>query len=163
MCPLDFFDRYPLFYQTSKTGSSSNRLNQRYRSLIQNNQEILRGASILDLASHDGRWSFAALKSEATKVTGIEGREGLVRHGLKNMEEYGIPRERYHFTCGDVFQELDSLQPGSFDVVFCFGFFYHIMNHMLFLTKIQRLRPRYLVIDTRDLVRVSVVAKSIAL
>ena len=118
MCPVDFFDKYPLFYQTSKTGPWRNRLNRRYCALIESNQEILRRASVLDLASHDGRWSFAALKNGAGKVTGIEGREELVRNARENMEVYGIPRDRYHFILGDVFREIEELRRGSFDVVF---------------------------------------------
>ena len=148
MGAVTFFDTYARFYETSKTGPWRNRLNQRYRALIESNQEILRGASILDLASHDGRWSFAALKHGAARVIGIEGREELVRNARESMEAYGISRDRFHFILGDVFREVDDLERGSFDVVFCFGFFYHTMHHVLLLSKIQRLASRYLLLDT---------------
>lgn len=65
-----FFDTYPRFYETSTTGPISNRLNKRYRALIEANEAIICGKSVLDLASHDGRWSFAsslALCSESRR------------------------------------------------------------------------------------------------
>jgi hypothetical protein len=145
---MEFFDAFPRFYETSKTGPWPNRLNGRYRALIQSNQQIIAGASILDLASHDGRWSFAALKNGAKKVVGIEGRRELVQHSMDTMELYGIPRSRYRFICGDVFEEIGAFGEDEFDLVLCFGFFYHIMNHMLLLENVKRLRPQYLLIDT---------------
>ena len=38
-------------------------MNERYEALIAINKDIFDGARVLDLASHDGRYSFAALKT----------------------------------------------------------------------------------------------------
>jgi len=146
--PNHFFDSYTAFYNSSKTGNSPNRLNNRYQALIHSNKGIIKNSSILDLASHDGRWSLAAIENDAKRVLGIEGREELVKKSFENMKKYGIASEKYSFVVGDIFEKIKELKPKEFDVVFCFGIFYHIMNHMLLLTEIKRLQPRYIILDT---------------
>jgi hypothetical protein len=143
-----FFDGYPKYYSTSVTGAAPNRLNCRHRALIVANEAIIAGKSVLDLASHDGRWSFAALSVGAERVLGIEAREHLVLNATAAFQEYGIAKDRYEFIQGDVFDEIDKIEPGSIDTVFCFGFFYHTLHHLLLLSKIARLKPKYLIIDT---------------
>ena len=56
-----FFDAFPKFVETSQTGPWCERLNARYLALVHANRDIIRGATVLDLASHDGRFTFAAL------------------------------------------------------------------------------------------------------
>ncbi len=143
-----FFDSYPRFYVTSKTRAEPNRLNHRYRALIESNEAMIRDKSVLDIASHDGRWSFAAHKAGARHVLGIEARPYLVEHAQANMRAYKVPEGQVDFVIGDVFQEIDRLQPGAFETVFCFGFFYHTMHHMLLLSKIARLKPEHVIFDT---------------
>ena len=145
---MNFFDKYPNFYLTSNTTSFPNRLNRRYNALIESNEKLIKNSVVLDLGSHDGRWSFAALKNQASRIIGIEGRKHLVENSFKNMKKYGIPSEKYSFIYGNIFQELDKIKPSSIDVVFCFGVFYHIMNHMLLISKIKKLNPKYLILDT---------------
>jgi len=145
---LGFFDEYPRYYSTSAVGATPERLNERYRALIEPNEELIRERTILDLASHDGRWSFAALKAGARHVTGIEGRSYLVESAIANAREYGIVEERYRFMAGDLFDQIEVVQTDSIDTVFCFGFFYHTPHHMLLLSKIARLNPKHLILDT---------------
>jgi Methyltransferase domain len=142
-----FFDAYPRFYETSTIGPR-NRINQRYRALIESNAEIIRGKCVLDIASHDGRWSFAAHKAGARYVLGIEMRDHLIRHAQDNMRVYGVPQGQVEFVQGDVFQKLDELEPGRFETVFCLGYFYHTLDHMLLLNKIARLQPTSIILDT---------------
>jgi 2-polyprenyl-3-methyl-5-hydroxy-6-metoxy-1,4-benzoquinol methylase len=142
-----FFDAYPRFYETSTIGPR-NRINKRYRALIEPNREIIRSKSVLDIASHDGRWSFAAHEAGARHVLGIEAREHLVKNSQDNMRAYQVPEDQVEFVLGDVFQKLDQLEPGRFETVFCLGFFYHTMHHMLLLNKIARLRPTHIILDT---------------
>jgi 2-polyprenyl-3-methyl-5-hydroxy-6-metoxy-1,4-benzoquinol methylase len=143
-----FFDQYPRFFSTSKIASAPDRLNQRYRALIQANTGVISGRRVLDIASHDGRWSFAAHKAGAEYVLGIEARQRLTDAARANMIEYRVPAGKVEFVHGDVMVELDKLEPGSFDTVFCFGFLYHMIDHMALLRKIARLQPTNLVIDT---------------
>jgi len=144
-----FFDNYPLYYATSLTGAMPNRLNQRYRALIGANEAIIAGKTVLDIASHDGRWSFAALGIGAKRVVGIEAREHLVKSADATFHTYGVAEDRYQFVQGDVFDEIEKIEPGSIDTVFCFGFLYHTLHQLLLLSKIARLKPRHLIIDTQ--------------
>jgi precorrin-6B methylase 2 len=143
-----FFDQYPRFYDTSETGAVPGRLNARYRALIAGNLQAIRDRTIVDLACHDGRWSFAALMAGARHVIGIEARPELVQSAEANLNHYRIVEDRYRFIVGDAIEQLDSIQPDSIDTVFCFGFFYHTPHHMLLLSKIARLNPRHLILDT---------------
>lgn len=144
-----FFDRHPAFLDSSQTNTHPNRLRKRHEVLIDLNQKILCGQSILDLASHDGRWSCAALECQAKYVLGIEGRKDLVQHANGHMKRYDIPDADYDFITGDLFDEIKKLTPGQFDVILCFGFLYHTAHHMLLLQEIKRLKPKYLILDTQ--------------
>ena len=145
---VNFFDEYSSFYKTGQTGTKPKMLNARFHSLIENNREIIENATILDLANHDGRWSLAALKNGAKKVYGIEGKKELVEKGLENMKKYEIPEDKYNFVVGDIFEEIKKIPSREIDVVFCFGIFYHVSNHMELLKEIKKLQPKYLILDT---------------
>jgi hypothetical protein len=144
--PQRFFDAFPRFIDTSETGPWLERLNARYVALIQSNRELLTGASVLDLASHDGRFSYAALRSGAARVVGIEHEPRLVVKSRENMEFYNVPSRQYDFVSGDMFTAIENVE--RCDVVFCFGILYHINDHMLLLSKIAAAEPRFLIIDT---------------
>ncbi|MDP9332150.1 MAG: methyltransferase domain-containing protein [Actinomycetota bacterium] len=144
--PTRFFDHFSRFVETDELGSVVDRLNARYLGIIHENRELIEGATILDLASHDGRFSFAALQNGAAKVVGIEFGADLVRKSLANMEYYNVPADKYEFLSGDIFELIDQIE--DCDVVFCFGIFYHINSHLLLLTKIAELDPRTLIVDT---------------
>jgi hypothetical protein len=145
---MHFFDTYSEFYTTSTTGSSSNRLNSRYLALIESNLVLIQNKTILDIASHDGRWSFAAIKNGAKKVIGIEGRKYLVDNAIKIMDHYRISNDSYSFIAGDIYDYITTLRAGVIDTVFCFGFLYHTINHIQLLAEIKRLGPKYIILDT---------------
>lgn len=140
-----FFDAYPRFFQTSHTSAWPDRLNARHEAIIETNRDALVGARVLDIASHDGRWSFAALKAGVAHVTGIEPRAELVAEAEASMRAYGVSNERFRFVTGDVFEHLDGLH---FDVVLCLGFYYHTLRHAELLDRIERTGARLVVIDT---------------
>ncbi|HWL98812.1 MAG TPA: methyltransferase domain-containing protein [Nocardioidaceae bacterium] len=143
-----FFDDYPLFATTSKTASSTSRLNLRHLAMIEANKDILDGARVLDLASHDGRWSFAALKAGAAHVTGVEARQGLVEGAEKTFAEYGVDKGAYDFVHGDLFAVLQE-QDFDVDVVLCLGFMYHTLRYPELLHGITSTTPTHCVIDTK--------------
>ena len=65
----------------------------------------------------------------------------------ENLAFYGVPRDRYEFVAGDLFERIRAVEPC--DVVFCFGIFYHINDHMRLLTELAELRPaRRSIFDT---------------
>jgi methyltransferase family protein len=142
-----FFDRYSRFYSTSRTWAVPNRLNRRYDALVGRNAQILDGASVVDLGSHDGRWTLAALEAGAKRVVGIEARPDLVAQAEATLAAYGLSRASYEFVCGDAHVLLGDLDPDSVDVVLCFGFFHETIRHAELLHAIRRLRPSHLVMD----------------
>ena len=147
--PKGFFDDYPRFFSTSKTVPHPNHLNGRFKAIIECNLKIIKNSSILDIGSHDGRWSFAALKKGAKQILGIEAREHLVNNAFRNMKAYGINGNSYNFIANDISLEIKKLQPNQFDVIFCLGFLYHTIDHWNLLSEIKRLNPRFVIIDTR--------------
>jgi hypothetical protein len=144
--PTRFFEHFPRFLETDETGSVVDRLNARYLGLIHANRELIEGSNVLDLASHDGRFSFAALQSGAARVVSIETEPGLVQTSRANMEHYEVPADKYELLEGDIFELIDRVE--DCDVVLCFGILYHINHHMLLLEKIAERDPRTLIIDT---------------
>ena len=144
--PARFFHHFPRFVETSETGPWLDRLNARYLALIHANREIIDGARVLDLASHDGRFSFAALQSGAAHVVGIEHEPHLVSKANENLGHHDVPRERYEFVLGDMFDRIPETE--RCDIVFCFGILYHINDHMRLLQTIAEHAPRTLIIDS---------------
>ena len=142
-----FFTAFPRFFETSQTTASANRLNARFEAIIEKNKDLIKGSKVLDIASHDGRWSFAALKSGAAHLTAIEVREDLVEHAKETCTQYGIDEARVDFICGDVFDVL-SRRDISVDVVLCLGFFYHTIRHTELVNLMERTGAKHLIVDT---------------
>lgn len=141
-----FFDAYPRFYETSQTHASAGRLNLRYEAVFTQNADVFKDARVLDIASHDGRWSLAALRSGAAEVVGIEAREDLVEAARENLAAYA-PAGRYDFRTGDIFEVLAEKR-FEVDVVLCLGFLYHTLRYNELMRGIRDLDPRYLIVDT---------------
>ena len=142
-----FFDAYPRFYETSETFAFPTRLNLRHEAMIGENRDVLEGRRVLDIASHDGRWSFAALQAGARHVTGIEGRPELVDAANETFRTYGVDTERYRFIADDVYSAL-ARRHWEFDVVMCLGFLYHTLRYNELMALIRRCGPTYLIVDT---------------
>jgi hypothetical protein len=143
-----FFDKHPRFYETSRTIPSVGRLNLRYEAIFGENRDIFAGARVLDIASHDGRWSLAALACGARSVIGVEARAELVGHAAENLERYGYGPQRATFVAGDVHEVLAELDT-EVDVVLCLGFLYHTLRYNELLHGIRRTSARHVVIDTQ--------------
>lgn len=142
-----FFDQYPRFYETSQTTPGRCRLNLRYEAIFAENREIFAGARVLDIASHDGRWSLAALACGAESVIGIEARPHLVEHATENLTGYGWGKDRFSFLTEDVYDAFDKHE-FDVDVVLCLGFLYHTMRYNELLQGIRAANPRHIIIDT---------------
>jgi hypothetical protein len=141
-----FFDAHPRFLETSKTGPALARLNARYKVLLHENRHLIEGRRVLDVASHDGRFSFAALRTGAREVVGVEHDPELVRHAVSHMEAYGVDPARYRFECRDLFPGFADL--GTLDVVLCLGILYHVNEHLHLLSSIAEVEPEVVLIDT---------------
>jgi methyltransferase family protein len=149
-----FFDTHPDFLRTSRTAASRRRLNLRHLAIIQANEDILRGRSVVDIASHDGRWSYAALEAGATHVIGIEGRRRLVQNTRRTFAAKGVDESRYTMIRGDVHRKLHSPAVTG-DVVLCLGFLYHTARYAELMAGIRSTGAEYVIVDTRVLQGVS--------
>ena len=148
-----FFDNYPRFLETSQTGNNPRRLGIRYLGIFEANKHIFPGAKVLDIASHDGRWTLAANVNGAAHTTGIEFSPRLVQHALENLELYKVDPETYRFITGDVFDVLRNPEAHEIDVdvVICLGFIYHTLRYQDLFSGVRRLNPKYFLIDTQVL------------
>jgi hypothetical protein len=142
-----FFDDHPRFLDTSETAADLDRLNLRHEAIIADNVDVLRGARVLDIASHDGRWALGALLAGALHVTGIEARPHLIEHAKANLAAEGASAESYEFVCVDVFDWL--AQPDrQVDVVLCAGFVYHTLRYSELFAGIRSTGARYVIVDS---------------
>jgi SAM-dependent methyltransferase len=137
------------FLYTSCTGADLHRLNWRCEILLSRNREVIRGKKILDLGSHDGRFTFACLKLGAKYVTGIEGREYLIKSSIDNLTKFGYTSEQYQFIQGDVFDYIVDVKPKEFDTILCLGFFDHTIRQIELLREIKRIQPGTLILEMR--------------
>ena len=156
-----FADDYPRFIELSeftpewedrrpdKRGADEqrSRMNERYEALFASNKDIFDGARVLDLASHDGRYSFAALKTGAAHVIGVEVRQSLIDRAHEAFAFYDQPPETYRFVRGDIFEVL-AREKFDVDVVLCFGYLYHTYRHTELMYRLHHLAPRHLIVDT---------------
>lgn len=124
------------------------RLEQRHRLIIDPFQPQIEGARVLDIAAHDGRWSYALAHAGAAEVVGVEARRELIDRFAHFPED--VFRDRITLVCNDLFAEIEARVAAGeqFDVVALYGIFYHIMDHFRLLSLIRRLRPELIIIDS---------------
>jgi hypothetical protein len=142
-----FAEDYSRFMEVSELQPKPEKLNERYEAIFASNRDIFGGARVLDLASHDGRYSFAALKTGASHVTGVEVRQSLIDQALETFAFYGQDPQTYRFVCGDVFEVLAS-ERFEVDVVLCLGFLYHTYRHTELMYRVHDLPVKHLIVDT---------------
>jgi hypothetical protein len=145
---VHFFDQYSQFYESGIT-PNANRLRCRFDAIIQANRDVLNGARVLDVASHNGRWSAATvLAGGAAHVTGVEPRAELVDVATRVAAEIGIA-DRVEFRVGTILGYLQSERPAdnAFDVVMCNGYFYHTYDHFQLMKDFCSV-GRTLILDT---------------
>ncbi len=130
------------------TDAMTARLATRHRFLVEPFAEEINGARVLDLAAHDGRWSYALAAAGAREVIGVEARRDV-------LQQFGaFPPKRFKarvkMNHNDIFRALATLNAGkqSFDVVAMYGIFYHITNHYELLARSVMLRPKIIIVDS---------------
>lgn len=124
-----------------------NRINWRCELLLTRNKEAIKDKKVLDIACNNGRLSYPCLLLGAKQVTGIEVRQELIDKGKEYLAgtEYA---DKMNFVKSDVFEYLESLQPGEFDTILCLGFLYHTVKQVEFFRQIKRIAPTNVIIDT---------------
>ena len=111
------------------------RIDNRKIGIIDANVDIIKDKRILDIGANHLQFMELARELGAKSVIGIELQEELA-----DMSEDVIH--------GNFMEEIDKLETGSIDTVFCLGVLYHIFDQAGLLKKIKRLRPKNIIIDT---------------
>lgn len=137
-----------IFLDSSNVSAYPTRLSWRAEILINRQKSAFAGKKVLDLASHDGRFSYAALAAGATYVVGVEGRQKHVDHAFSNLAMLGYDRSRCQFICSNLVDYLRTVEPGSFDTVLCFGVMSHLIEHVEVIREIRRINPSCFILDT---------------
>lgn len=145
---FSFFEKDSVFFESSKTSAPPNRLNNRGYFLIHKNKHLFENKKILDLASHDGRFSYQCIKANCRFVLGIEFKKHLIENAKKNFSKLKIPKSKFKFVQGDALEQISKLPDKSFDVVLCLGFFYHCIYHLPLLKEMKRVARDCLILDT---------------
>lgn len=127
---------------------SIHRLNRRRDMIVTPFLAELKGARVLDLAAHDGRWSYALAAAGAASVTGVEARPELIARFAGFPETPFKPR--VSLRQGDIFEYMETAAKAGerFDVVAVFGIFYHIIEHFRLLQLARALGPKLIVVDS---------------
>lgn len=137
------------FLHTSRVYATVKHLNNFCEKVLTRNIHAIRGNNILDIASHDGTYSFACLQLGAGHVTGVEPREHMIRCSNENLISLGRDPLEFDFIAADIFDYLPSVAPGQFDTILCFGFFYHTTRQTELLAQIRRIRPQYFILASK--------------
>jgi len=145
-----FFDDYPRFYETSQTTPGVKRLEHRHRLIIRRNLDLFKDRSVVEIAAHDGRWAFAALKAGAKSVYGVEPRQHLVDNANATFEHYGIPKDQYEFVARDGYAEAEDLVRAgrTFDTAMILGFLYHTGRPYEIILRMAALQCSAIIVDT---------------
>ncbi|MEL7115997.1 MAG: methyltransferase domain-containing protein [Pseudomonadota bacterium] len=124
------------------------RLNRRHGLLIAPYADDFKGARVLDLGAHDGRWAYALAEAGAREVIGIEARQHLIDRFADYPETAG--KQRVDLRRGDFFDVLEDMVRADerFDIVVLYGIFYHIIEHFRLLKLIQSLGPKAIFVDS---------------
>lgn len=123
------------------------RLNWRHAHIVLPLLDDIKGARILDLGSHDGRWPSAYADAGAREVIGIEGRDTLV---AKFDQFPGENKDRVKLRVGDFVEEMDRMIAAgeTFDVVSCLGVYYHTMHHYRIMCQMATFKPKLIIVDS---------------
>lgn len=142
---FDFAASYPRYREDS---NKIHRLNKRHDFLVRPFVDDIKDARVLDLAAHDGRWSYAFSSAGAKSVVGIEGRQSIIDDYSYYPE--GDAKSRVELRQGDIFSGMElALENGEkFDVVACVGILYHIMDHMRLINLVRSFSPRLVIVDS---------------
>ena len=123
-------------------------LNARLEQLLTNNQEHIQGKKILDVGSHMGTFAYAALKSGAEFIYGIDTEEKMIRLGQKLFQELNIEKEKYSMAVGNALEYLENVEEGNFDTVLCLGMLYYTTEPYRLLNLMLRAAKETVILDT---------------
>ena len=123
-------------------------LNGRVDTLLDRNVDVIRDCRVLDLASHMGTLSHAALQLGARHVHGIDTEEAMISKGKDLFSRTEISPDAYRFEVKDAFEFLEACEPDSYDTIFCFGLLYYVMEPFRLLKLMARAARKCILLDT---------------
>ncbi len=123
-------------------------LNARVEKLLIENQKQIQGKRILDLASHLGTFSYAALKLGASYVQGIDTENSLIDQSINLFNKHSIDSSLYQFKVANAFEFLEKATEEEYDTVFCFGLLYYTSEPFHLLKLMKRVAKNCILLDT---------------
>jgi len=123
-------------------------LNGRVDTLLARHTDVIQDCRVLDLASHMGTLSYAALQLGARQVHGVDTEEAMIRKGENLFNQMEVRPDTYRFEVKDVFDFLETCEPDSFDTVLCFGLLYYVMEPFRLLKLMERVAGKGILLDT---------------
>ncbi|MBB5515845.1 hypothetical protein FHS89_001865 [Rubricella aquisinus] len=145
MAHFDFLADHPA-YRSNLVALA--RLETRHRFIISPYQALLENARVLDLADHDGRWSYALARAGAASVHAVERRQALLDR-FDTFQTDPKTAEKITLECNDISDVLIRFgRDGErFDVVTLYGILYHVADHYRLLSQVCALGPKLVIID----------------
>lgn len=123
-------------------------LNGRVDTLLARHGDVIQDCRVLDLASHMGTLSYAALQLGARHVHGVDTEDAMVRKGEDLFNRMKVSPDAYRFEVKDVFEFLEACEPDRFDTVLCFGLLYYVMEPLRLLKLMARVARQCILLDT---------------
>ena len=123
-------------------------INGRIGVLLDNNRQHLQNKSILDIGSHTGIFSWAALQLGAKFIHGIDVEKRTTKRCIELFSKEDISTSKYKFETNDVLEFLEGIEQNSFDTVFCFGVLYYMAEPYHLLKLMARAAKETVLIDT---------------
>ncbi|MGE0708812.1 MAG: class I SAM-dependent methyltransferase [Planctomycetota bacterium] len=136
------------FHRTSTVGNALDRLNYRFETCFEPVRDRLAGARVLELGSHDGRFTWAVLEHlGAAHVTGLERDRAAIAHAEASLAALGVAPERFRFVAGEVEDTLPLEPPGAYDAVLNTGFLYYVHDPAGLLAALRALGAVFMLFD----------------
>jgi SAM-dependent methyltransferase len=123
-------------------------LNARVDNLLVNNQDAIKGKRVLDMASHIGTFSYAALQLGADFIQGVDTEKRTVVKCGELFEAQMVDRQKYKFEVRDAFELLENSPENSWDTILCLGMLYYTTEPLRLLKLMQKAARDCILLDT---------------
>lgn len=123
-------------------------LNARVNNLLVKNLDAIKGKRVLDMASHIGTFSYAALQLGADFIQGVDTEKRTVLKCRELFEAQKVDRQRYKFEIRDAFDLLESSPENSWDTILCLGMLYYTTEPLRLLKLMQKAARDCILLDT---------------
>ena len=148
------FPRESIFLKADSRGSrwaipyNFECLNARVENLLTNHLGSIKGKRVLDMASHIGTFSFAALQMGAEFIQGVDTEKRTVEKCKELFEIQKVEKQRYKFEIRDAFDLLENSPENSWDTILCFGMLYYTTEPLRLLKLMQKAARDCILLDT---------------